>query len=361
MSKPVRIGVIGAGAIATLRHLPAYKRAQDAGKAEIVAVADPIGTAAQTAATTFGAPHAFTDYQDLLKLPIDAVSICTPNSYHEPITLAAIAAGKHVLCEKPLALSQDGARRMETAAQAAGVITAVNFRYRFIPSAWFARDLIAAGELGDIYHVYGDYFNGSMVDPQTPFSWRQARAESGSGALGDLGSHLIDLYRYWFGEIAAVQGHLRTFTTARPAPGGGTATVDVDDASTCLLRLANGAEGTVNASRNAIGHSNHQRVEVYGTKGSLVYGIEKWDVGGDSLQLCLGAGQARYNAFATVPVPPSYLASHPERAMDDFIDAIRSGTPMSPNFTDGVRCQEVLDATELSAREGRWIELTTAS
>jgi len=360
MSQPVRIGVIGAGAIATLRHLPAYKRAQDAGKAEIVAVADPIGAAAQTAATKFGVPHAFTDYQELLQLPLDAVSICTPNSYHEPITLAAIAAGKHVLCEKPLALSQEGARRMEAAAGAAGIITAVNFRYRFIPAAWFARDLIAAGELGEIYHAYGNYFNGSMVDPQSPFSWRQARAESGSGALGDLGSHLIDLYRYWFGEIAAVQGHLRTFTTERPAPGGGTATVDVDDASTCLLRLANGAEGTVNASRNAIGHNNHQRVEVYGTKGALIYEIEKWDVGGDRLQLCLGAGQARHNAFATVPVPPSYLTSHPGRAMDDFIDAIRSGTPMSPDFTDGVRCQEVLDATELSAREGRWIALTMA-
>ena len=361
MSQPVRIGVIGAGAIATLRHLPAYKRAQGAGKATVVGIADPIGTAAQTAAAKFDVPNAFTDYQDLLQGPLDAVSICTPNSYHEPIALAAIAAGKHVLCEKPLALSQDGARRMAAAATAAGVVTAVNFRYRFIPSAWFARDLIAAGELGEIYHVYGSYFNGSMVDPQTPFSWRQARAESGSGALGDLGSHLIDLYRYWFGEIAAVQGHLRTFTVARPTPGGGTATVDVDDASTCLLRLANGAEGTVNASRNALGHSNHQRVEVYGTKGSLIYEIEKWDAGGDRLQLCLGAAQARYNAFATVQVPPSYLTSHPERAMDDFIDAIRSGTPMRPNFTDGVRCQEVLDATELSAREGRWIELTTAS
>ena len=220
-------------------------------------------------------PHAFADYRELLALPLDAVSICTPNSYHEPIALAAIAAGKHVLCEKPLALSHEGARRMAETAEAAGVITAVNFRYRFIPSAWFAHDLIAAGELGEIYHVYGDYFNGSMVDPQTPIAWRQARAESGSGALGDLASHLIDLYRYWFGEIAAVQGHLRTFTTERPAPGGGTATVDVDDAATCLLRLASGAEGLVNASRNAAGHSNHQRVEVYGTKGSLVYGIEK--------------------------------------------------------------------------------------
>lgn len=362
MSQPVRVGVIGAGGIATLRHLPAYQRNQEAGKDELVAVVDPVAAAVEAAAARFGVPHAFTDYRDLLAAPVDAVSICTPNIYHEPIALAAIAAGKHVLCEKPLALSQEGARRMVEAAQAAGVITAVNFRYRFIPAAWFAHDLIAAGELGEIYHVYGNYFNGSMVDPQTPISWRQARAESGSGALGDLGSHLIDLYRYWFGEIASVQGHLRTFTTARPAAGGGTAPVDVDDAATCLLRLTNGAEGLVNASRNALGHNNHQRVEVYGTKGSLIYEIEKWDTGGDRLQLCLGAGQARHNAFATVPVPPSYLTSHPERAMDDFIDAIRSGTPMTPNFTDGLRCQEVLDATELSAQEGgRPVELPAAN
>lgn len=357
MADRVRVGVIGAGNIAVLRHLPAFKRCEEEGTAELVAVADPVEPVARAAAARFGVPHAFADYQELLALPLDAVSICTPNVYHEPITLAAIAAGKHVLCEKPLAMDHAGARRMHEAAEAAGIKTAVNFRYRFIPSAWFARDLIAAGELGEIYHIYANYFNGSLADPATPMAWRQARAESGTGALGDLTSHIIDLCRYWVGEIAAVQGHLRTFTTERPAPGGGMSQVDVDDAATCLFRFANGAEAVVNSSRNALGHNNYQRIEVYGTKGSLIYEIEKADVGGDRLQLCLGAAQARYNAYATVPVPPTYLAGNPERAMTDFVAAIRADTPMTPDFADGMHCQEVLDAAEASARDGGWVTL----
>jgi predicted dehydrogenase len=352
--------VIGAGAIATLRHLPAFRRMQDEGKAELVAVADPLETATRAAAERFGVPHAVADYRELLALPLDAVSICTPNVYHEPIALAALEGGKHVLCEKPLAMDAAGARRMHARAEAAGVVTATNFRYRFIPASWFARDLIAGGELGEIYHVYANYLNGSLADPATPMAWRQARAESGSGALGDLASHIIDLCRYWVGEITAAQGHLRTFTTERPAPGGGTSAVDVDDAASCLFRFASGAEAVVNASRNALGRNNHQRVEVYGTKGALIYEIEKWDVGGDRLQLCLGAGQARHNAFATVPVPPAYLAGNPERAMTDFVDAIRAGTRMTPDFADGLRCQEVLDAVEQSAREGGWVEVPGA-
>ncbi len=357
MAERVRVGVIGAGNIATLRHLPAFRRCQDEGTVELVGVADPVGGVAQAAAARFGVPHAMEDYRELLALPLDAVSICTPNVYHEPIALAAIDAGMHVLCEKPLAMDHAGARRMYERAEAAGVKTAVNFRYRFIPAAWFARDLIAGGELGEIYHVYANYFNGSLADPATPMAWRQARSESGTGALGDLTSHIIDLCRYWVGEIAAVQGHLRTFTTERRVPGGGMGQVDVDDAATCLFRFANGAEAVVNSSRNAPGRNNYQRIEVYGTKGSLVYEIEKADVGGDRLQLCLGAGQARYNAYATVPVPPIYLAGNPERAMTDFVAAIRDDTPMSPDFADGMHCQEVLDAVEVSARNGAWVNL----
>lgn len=356
----VRVGVIGAGNIAMLRHLPAFKRCEGEGSAELVAVADPMAGAAQAAAARFGVPRVYSDYKELLAGPIDAVSICTPNVYHEPITMAALEAGKHVLCEKPIAMDAAGARRMEERARAAGLITAVNFRYRFIPAAWFARDLIAGGELGEIYHVYAHYFNGSLADPTTPIAWRQAKAESGSGALGDLASHIIDLCRYWVGEIASVQGHLRTFTTERPTPGGDTATVDVDDASTTLLRFTSGGEAVINASRNGFGHNNYQRIEVYGSKGGLIYEIEKADVGGTELRLCLGAGQARYNAFATVPVPPTYLAGNPERAMTDFVAAIRAGTPMAPDFTDGLRCQEVLDAVEQSAREGGWVDMPRA-
>ncbi|HEY8292108.1 MAG TPA: Gfo/Idh/MocA family oxidoreductase [Thermomicrobiales bacterium] len=360
MADRIKVGVIGTGGIATLRHLPAYKEAEAAGKAEVVAVSDVVEASAQAAAAQFGVPHAFTDYRDLLQLPLDAVSICTPNSFHEPITLAALDAGMDVLCEKPLALDYAGARRMTERAEQTGRKTAVNFRYRWIPAAGFIRDLIAGGELGEIYHVYANYFNGSLHDPATPISWRQTRAESGSGALGDLASHIIDLCRWWIGEFASVDGHLRTFTTERPLTTGGVGPVDVDDAVSIHARFAGGAEGVINASRCAIGHNNHQRIELFGTKGALIYEIEKWDEGGDQIRICFGSGQARYNAFATVNVPPVYLLGTPQRVMTDFIDAIRAGIQPSPDFTDGMRCQEVLDAVELSDQEHSPVALPLA-
>jgi len=360
MTQRVRVGVIGTGGIAVMRHLPAYKAAEAAGKAELVAVSDVVEASARAAATQFDVPNILTDYRDLLRLPLDAVSICTPNNSHEPITLAALDAGLHVLCEKPLALDYAGAQRMEARAREAGRKTAVNFRYRWIPAAGFVHDLIQGGDLGEIYHVYAHYFNGSMHDPNTPISWRQSLAESGSGALGDLASHIIDLCRWWVGEFASVQGKLRIFTTERPLTTGGTGHVDVDDAVTFQARFVNGADAEISASRCAIGRNNHQRIEVYGTKGSVIYGIEKSDVGGDRVQICFGSTQARYDGFATVPVPPLYLLGHPQRVMTDFIDAIRTDSEPSPNFTDGTRCQEILDAVVRSDREGRRVELPLA-
>ncbi|MGH7862523.1 MAG: Gfo/Idh/MocA family protein, partial [Candidatus Dormibacteraceae bacterium] len=347
-----------AGGIATLRHLPAYKLCEAAGTAEVVAVCDPIEASARQAARQFAIPNAFRDYQDLLKMPdLDAVSICTPNVYHEPITLAAIEAGCHVLCEKPMAMSYAGARRMGAAAKAAGVKTSVNFRYRWIPAAGFVRDLIRGGEIGEIYHVFVNYFNGGLSDPTTPIRWREVRAQAGSGALGDLASHLIDLGRFWIGEFASVNGQLRTFTTERPLPEGGTGQVDVDDAVSFVAEFVGGAQGVFNASRCAIGRGNHQRAEIYGTKGSIIYEIEKSDRGGDQIQLCRGSSQARDAGLTVVPVPAAYLAGTPNHPMIEFVNAIQADRVPSPTFEDGVRCQEVLEAVEISARERVTVKL----
>ena len=360
MADRVRVGVIGTGAIAMLRHLPAFANSAAKGAAEIVGVADVDETSVQKAAAQFGAAHAFTDYRDLLEAPIDAVSICTPNAFHEPAALAALDAGKHVICEKPLALDYAGAKRMAARAAASGLKHAVNFRYRWVPAAGYVRDLIDAGELGEIYHVHAHYFNGTLHDPQTPIRWRQTRAAAGTGVLGDLGSHLIDLCRWWVGEVASVSGHLRTFNSKRPLVGGGIGEVDVDDSMNAHLTFTNGAEGLLSASQCAIGRNNHQRIELYGTKGAIIYEIEKWDQGGDTLQICLGSAQARYNAFATVPVSPTRLTGTPEGPMIDFIDAIRADRMPSPNFDDGMRCQEVIDAIALSAAQGTRVSLPLA-
>jgi predicted dehydrogenase len=246
---------------------------------------------------------------------------------------------------------------MADAAREANRKTAVNFRYRWIPAAGFLRDLIRGGELGEIYHLYLNYFNGGLADPTTPIHWRESKAEAGTGALGDIASHLIDLSRFWIGELSEVTGRLRTFTVERPLLSGGTGQVDVDDAASFLARFAGGAEATFNASRTAIARGNHQRVEVYGTKGAAIYEIEKWDRGGDELQLCLGAAQARHAGFTTVKVPPEYLAGTPIRTMLEFVDGILADRDPIPNFDDGLRCQEVIEAVEISARERTTVAL----
>jgi len=358
MSNKLRIGVIGTGGIAVARHIPAYLNCAQAGAAEVVAVCDALPESARRAAEQFQIPRVYDDWQRMLaEGDLDLISICTPNVYHEPISLAALESDLHVLCEKPIAMSYPGAKRMWDAARASGRQTAVNFRYRWIPAAGFVRDLIQGGELGEIYHVYVNYFNGGMHAPNTPMRWRQVKAEAGSGALGDLASHLVDLCRFWIGEISAVTGHLRTFVTERPLINGGRGTVDVDDATTFFTRFQNGAEGVFNASRCAIGRGNHQRAEIYGTKGAVIYEIEKADRGGDRVQLCLGDGQARYLSFATAEVPAPYLAGNPERPMIDFVEAVRTGRPHAPNFEDGARCQEILEAVEISSQEERTVRL----
>ncbi len=367
MTQKVRVGVIGTGGVAFARHFPAYEAACQQGKAELVAVADPVEADRKRAAQEYGIANAFADYRDLLGLPdLDAVSVCTPNVYHEPISLAAIEAGKHVMCEKPLAMGYAGARRMYEGAKRAGLRTGVNFRYRYIPAATFVRDLVRSGELGEVYHVYVNYFGGSLASPDAPLRWRMVKSQTGTGALGDYGSHLVDLCRFWLGELEGVCGHFRTFVDERPALEGGTGQVDVDDAASWLARFVGGAEGAFHATRYALGRNNHQRAEIYGSKGAVIYEIEKWDVGGDQLQICLGTSQARYSGFSTIKVPPEYLAGTPLRPMTDFVDSILSDGSGStdpaagdlvPTFYDGLRAQEVLDAVELSSREGTWVQL----
>jgi len=246
---------------------------------------------------------------------------------------------------------------MAEAARRSGRRTAVNFRYRWVPAAKMLFDLVRAGEVGSIYHIYMNYLNGARANPEAPMRWRLSRAQAGSGVLGDLGSHMIDFAHVLAGPVRRVSAQLRTFTTERPLEGGGRAAVDVDDACTLILEFASGAQGVINASGAALGRGNHQRVELYGTRGAAIYEIERWDRGGDRLQVCLGPGQARLTAFAEVPVPIEHAGSSPLDPFVDFARAIQEGREAAVTFEDALRVQEVLEAAERSAREGRWVEL----
>jgi predicted dehydrogenase len=358
MTQPVRVGVIGAGAVAVGRHLPAYAEARTAGGAEIVAVCDVDPVRAAAAAAAFGIPAVDTDDRALLGRPeVEAVSICTPNALHYTAAMAALAAGKHVLCEKPLAMTLPEARAMAALAAERGLVTVVNFRYRWIPAARFVTDLVAAGALGRLYHGVFHYFTGWLADPATPGAWRTSRALAGSGALGDLGSHLIDLAGSWLGDARRVQGHLTTYVAERPAPGGGLAPVDVDDAAGFTVEYASGAVGQFLVSRCTPGRTNYQRVELYGSGGAVSYEFDKWDRGGDTVQLCLGGVQARYGGLAPVQVTPEHLQGTPHGPLLEFIAAIREGRAARPDFAAGLACQEIIAAVERSAAHGRAVDL----
>jgi predicted dehydrogenase len=354
----VGVGVIGAGGVAVGRHLPALAEARAAGAAEIVAICDVDQARARAVAADWGVATVCADEQELLALPaVEAVCICTPNVFHYPQTMAALAAGKHVLCEKPLAMTLDEARQMARAAAAAGVVTAVNFRYRWIPAARFVADLVAGGVLGRLYHGVFHYFVSWLADPTTPAAWRTLRAQTGSGALGDLGSHLIDLAGAWLGEAVRVRGVLTTFTPERPAPEGGRVAVDVDDAADFTVEYAGGAVGQFLVTRCAPGRTNYQRVELYGSAGAVAYEFDKWDRGGDVVRVCLGGHQSRYGGFSAVQVSPEHLLGTPSGPILEFVAAIRAGRPAAPSFADGLRCQEIMAAVERSAAGGRTVAL----
>jgi predicted dehydrogenase len=256
--------MIGTGGWGTAGHLAAY---HDSPYAEVVALCDVNPANLAAAATKYGVSATYADYRELFaRESIDAVDVSTPNVSHAEISLAAISRRLNVLCEKPLAMSRFETREMASAARTAGVKTAVNFTYRHVPAAAFVREIIQSGEIGEIYHVVTSYNQGWLVDPASPRVWRLNQKLTGTGVLGDLGSHLIDLARFWFGEFAAVSGHLKTFTSERPMPGGvGTGTVDVDDAASFLVEFKSGATGSFFCTRNAFARANSQRAEIYGT------------------------------------------------------------------------------------------------
>jgi predicted dehydrogenase len=353
----LRGAVIGAGGIvARLRHIPAFLEAEKLGLAEIVAICDPVPASLDAAGEQFDIADRYLDFRDVLaRDDIDVVTIATPNSSHEPITIAALQAGKHVLCEKPLALTLESAQRMATAARESGRTTSVNYRYRWVPAARYLKELVETGEVGEARQIFMNYFNALVQDASSPLQWRQTRAEGG-GNLADIGSHLIDMGHWLLGPIARVRCDLRTFTPERPA-GDSMVPVDVDDVAMCQVEFASGTVGTLNVSGVCLGRGNHQRIELYGTKGSVVYQIDAPnDLGGDRLHVCFGWPQHRTAGMA----PALTLPRHQSTPLDPFLDffrAAKEGRPASITFNDAVRVQAVLEAAEQSsASGGTWVE-----
>jgi predicted dehydrogenase len=323
------------------------------------------------AARQLGWQQHATQWEEVVRRPdVDIVDICTPGDWHLPIALAAAQAGKAILCEKPLANTLADAEAMWRAAERAGVVHMLCHNYRRVPAVALARRLIEEGQLGRIYHYRGTYLQDWIVDPAFPRTWRLQRAHAGSGALGDILSHTLDLARYLVGEVTAVSGMTETFIAQRPLPEdpARTGAVDVDDAAAALVRFAGGAIGYLEGSRFATGRKNHNRLEINGSEGSLVWDLERMN------ELLLYTNQGPNSGFRTIQVtdpahpyvrawwPPGHIIGYEHsftHTVHDFLRAVAAGdgVPVRPSFEDGWRNQRVLDAIERSAAARRWIDL----
>jgi predicted dehydrogenase len=323
-------------------------------------------SAAEAAAAKLGWASVETEWKRLIESrDVDLVDICTPGDSHAEIALAALAAGKHVLCEKPLANTVAEAEAMAAAAAEAatrGVRSMVGFNYRRVPAVALARKLVAEGRLGEIRHVRAQYLQDWIVDPEFPLVWRLRKDKAGSGALGDIGAHAIDLAQFVTGSpITGVSGLTETFVSERPLPGStGRGPVTVDDTALFLARFAGGAVGTFEATRFASGRKNALRLEVNGSAGSLAFDFEAMnelafhdhtedpELGGFRRIQVTEPGHPYVGAWW----PPGHGLGYEHtftHEVRDLLAALAAGEDPEPSFADGLQVQRVLAAVEESA------------
>ena len=368
----IRIGIVGAGfmggahsqayrAVGHLFNLPARPVLQ--------AACDTNATCLEPFASRFGWKSMETSWQKLVERDdIDLVDICTSNATHLPIAVAALEAGKHVLCEKPLALNAAEARRMLAAARRAGVIHMLGHNYRRVPAIALAKSLIEGGEIGQVVHFNAVYYQDWLVDPAAPFVWRNDAAIGGSGVHGDLNAHIIDLARYLVGDFASVSGAKETFVKERRTPAGELRPVTAEDSAFFLAKFQNGALGSFLGTRMATGFKNYLRLEVCGSQGSFIFNLERLN----ELAFYSRTDQPLAQGFRTILVTED---QHPyfdsnwhggqilgwqdtfTHEVRDLLLAIAGRQPVHPDFYDGLRSQLVLDAVIESFTTQAWVSV----
>jgi len=307
---------------------------------------------------------------------IDVVDVSTPGYLHHPMVIAAARAGKHVICEKPLANNLAQAKEMLKAVEKEGVLHMVNFNYRRVPAVAYAKKLIEDGRIGDVYHYHGAYLQDWIMDPEFPLVWRLEKKFAGSGALGDIGAHAADLAEYLNSEIQVVSGQMTTFIKERPLPTEGAGAwgakgqkgkgkVTVDDDANFVARFKNGSVGVFESSRSAGGRRNFNTFQIHGSKGSIAFNLERMN----ELEFYDRTEASELQAFKTIIVteanhpyvgawwPPGHIIGYEHtfvHAIHDFLSCLEKERIPEPNFRQGVRNQAVLDAVERSAKSGRW-------
>ncbi|MET7290642.1 Gfo/Idh/MocA family oxidoreductase [Streptomyces griseoloalbus] len=345
---------------------------------ELAVICGRDADAVRAAADRHGWAETETDWRALVERDdVDLVDICTPGDSHAEIALAALAAGKHVLCEKPLANTVEEAEEMTRAAEQAarrGQLAMVGFNYRRVPATALARRMVAEGRIGTLRHVRVAYLQDWLVDPAFPLTWRLRREQAGSGSLGDLGAHIVDLAQYLAGErLAGVSALTETFVRERPLPtassaglaavsSAGTGEVTVDDAAVFTGRFASGALASFEATRYATGRKNALRIELNGERGSLAFDLERLN----ELSFHDGTEPGTHSGFRRILVtepdhpylegwwPPGHGLGYEHTFVHqarDLVHAVAEGRTPEPSFADGLQVQRVLAAVEESAEK----------
>jgi len=343
---PVRLAIIGTGGMAA-QHAQQFGAVHGC---KIVAACDIDADRVEAFAATHSIPSAFSDVDKLLAAPdIEAVSIVTPDAFHAPLSLAAIAAGKHVLCEKPLALTYADAKRMTIAANKAGVVNMVNLSYRDWPAIQAVAKLVAGGTIGELRHVEASYLQAWLASKawgdwrtMPTWLWRLSRKHGSNGVLGDVGVHIVDFATFPAGPISKVYCQLKTFPKAK-GNRIGKYIMDANDSAVINTTFKNGAIGTIHTTRWCGGHANRLFLKIAGTLGSVEIDSDRST---SSYRICSGA-DLDTNTWIDVEAPatPNNYAR--------FIRAIRTGKPDLPTFQQGADAQRILDACLLSSDEDR--------
>lgn len=371
--KTLGLALIGTGYMGKA-HALAYRAARavfgDLPEVRLAWLCDQTDDLARKMADQFGFQNATTDWRAMVCAPdVDIVSITSPNAFHYDMALAAIEAGKHVHCEKPLSLTLDQARQMEEAARKRGVKTMVGYNYTHNPAFQHARRLIAEGAIGDLVHFRGWVDEDYQADPDLPWSWRATRAQAGLGTLGDLGCHLVSLAYGLMGPIDSLIADTQIIHTTRPVANSDTrAAVENEDTASAIVRFANGAQGTLCTSRSAWGRKNRLDWEVHGTKGMISFAQERLN----ELQIYQNEGPVAQQGFRTILTGPAHApygdfcpAAGHQLGFGDlktievaaFLRWIAGGPKSAPTFTDALPFEAVIHAIDASARSGQRVTL----
>jgi predicted dehydrogenase len=371
----VRIGIVGYGTMGRA-HSYGYRAAPVMASLAATPVVRLISgrdsSAVAAAAQSYGIPESTTDWRELIRRDdVDVVDICTPPGTHAEIAQAAAAAGKAVLCEKPLATSYSDALAATNAVARAGVANAVGFNYRRLPAVALMKRMIDEGRIGEVRLWRATWLSDEFVDPKIPFDWRFERQMGGS-TIADLGSHLLDMARWMVGDVARVSAQSATFTRQRPtADGGGSRDVEIDEASSALIVFESGARGTIEMARLAVRRPCDFTVEINGTTGTLVFDYSRlnellYGDGSDAPELY---GMRRIRAehpshpYAANWWPIGQGVGYGSSFVNGVIDLMAgwSSRTWSPDFADGAAVQRICEAMEVSAAEARWVELAEIS